>query len=46
MKSYSDKQNIELVKRDQLRLSNIAELESTYIDDSPKNIVLVKSKKK
>lgn len=46
MKSYSDKQNIELVKRDQLRLSNIAELESTYIDNSPKNTILIKSKNK
>ena len=29
------------IKRYQLRLSNIAELESTYIDDSSKNIVLI-----
>lgn len=46
MKSYSDKQNIELVKRDQLRLSNIADLESIYIDESSKNTILVKSNKK
>ena len=45
MESYSDKQNIELVKRDQLRLSNFADLESTCIDYSPKNTILVKSKK-